>query len=176
MALLSMRNVSIGFGGALVLEQISLQIERGERLGLLGRNGVGKSTLLKIIADELAPDAGDIVRQQGLRVAYLTQEVPQGLAGAVAEVVAGGLERAASDDASDEAWRRRLRLDTTLARMQIDPAADFGQLSAGLQRRVLWRAAWCVTPTLCSSMSPPTTWTPTLSHGWKRTCCATPAP
>ncbi len=136
MALLSMRNVSIGFGGALVLEQISLQIERGERLGLLGRNGVGKSTLLKIIADELAPDAGDIVRQQGLRVAYLTQEVPQGLVGAVAEVVAGGLERAASDDA-DEAWRRRLRLDTTLARMQIDPAADFGQLSAGLKRRVL---------------------------------------
>lgn len=141
MALLSMRNVSIGFGGALVLEQISLQIERGERLGLLGRNGVGKSTLLKIIADELAPDEGDIVRQQGLRLATLTQEVPQGLAGAVAEVVAGGLERAASDapsdDGADEAWRRRLRLDTTLARMQLDPTADFGQLSAGLKRRVL---------------------------------------
>ena len=50
MALLSMRDVSIGFGGSLVLEGINLQIERGERLGLLGRNGVGKSTLLKIIA------------------------------------------------------------------------------------------------------------------------------
>ena len=58
MALLSMRDVSVGFGGALVLENISLQIERGERLGLVGRNGVGKSTLLKIIAGELEPDAG----------------------------------------------------------------------------------------------------------------------
>ena len=52
MALLSMRDVSIGFGGALVLEASTLQIERGERLGLVGRNGVGKSTLLKIIAGE----------------------------------------------------------------------------------------------------------------------------
>lgn len=144
MSLLSMRDVSIGFGGALVLERISLQIERGERLGLLGRNGVGKSTLLKIIAGELAPDEGDIVAgkgwQQGLRVAYLTQDVPQGLAGAVAEVVAAGLEpvsAAATGDAAEEAWRRRLRLDTILARMQLDPGAEFGQLSAGLKRRVL---------------------------------------
>ncbi len=144
MSLLSMRDVSIGFGGALVLERISLQIERGERLGLLGRNGVGKSTLLKIIAGELAPDEGEIVAgkgwQQGLRVAYLTQDVPQGLAGAVAEVVAAGLEpgsAAATGDAAEEAWRRRLRLDTILARMQLDPGAEFGQLSAGLKRRVL---------------------------------------
>lgn len=139
MALFGMRDVSIGFGGELVLEGISLQIERGEQVGLLGRNGVGKSTLLKIIAGELAPDEGDIIRQQGLRVAYLTQEVPQELAGAVAEVVAGGLDaaRPASGDDADEVWRRRLRLDTILARMQLDPAADFGQLSAGLKRRVL---------------------------------------
>ncbi len=139
MALLSLRDVSVGFGGTLVLEEISLQIERGERLGLLGRNGVGKSTLLKIIAGELAPDEGAIVRQQGLRVAYLTQEVPQDLAGTVAEVVAGGLDaaRTAAGDDADEAWRGRLQLDTILARMQLDPAADFTQLSAGLKRRVL---------------------------------------
>ncbi len=139
MALLSLRDVSVGFGGTLVLEEISLQIERGERLGLLGRNGVGKSTLLKIIAGELAPDEGAIVRQQGLRVAYLTQEVPQDLAGTVAEVVAGGLDaaRTADGDDADEVWRGRLQLDTILARMQLDPAADFTQLSAGLKRRVL---------------------------------------
>ncbi len=135
MVLLSMREVSVGFGGPLVLSGISLQIERGERLGLLGRNGVGKSTLLKLIAGELAADEGEIVRQQGLRVAYLTQEAPPDLAGTVAEVVAGGLANAGHS--GEEAWRRRLQLDTILARMQLDPAADFAQLSAGLRRRVL---------------------------------------
>ena len=139
MALLSIRDVSIGFGGSLVLEDINLQIERGERLGLLGRNGVGKSTLLKIIAGELAPDEGAIIRQQGLRVAYLAQDVPQGLSGTVAEVVAGGLDGLplASLPGEDETWRRRLLTDTTISRMQLDPAAGFDALSAGLKRRVL---------------------------------------
>ena len=136
MALLNVRDVSIGFGGALVLERISLQIERGERVGLLGRNGVGKSTLLKMMAGQLEPDEGTIARQQGLRVAYLTQETPQGLTGAVAAVVAGGLDAAAAGD-DDGLWRRRLQMDTIISRMQLDPAADFELLSAGLKRRVL---------------------------------------
>jgi ATP-binding cassette subfamily F protein uup len=135
-----MRDVSIGFGGALVLEGINLEIERGERLGLLGRNGVGKSTLLKIIAGELEPDEGTVVRQQGLRVAYLEQEVPEGLHGTVAEVVASGLDGlppAAGEPEDDEEWRHRLLLDTTLMRMQLDPGADFESQSAGLKRRVM---------------------------------------
>ena len=140
MALLSMRDVSIGFGGSLVLEGINLQIERGERLGLLGRNGVGKSTLLKIIAGDLEPDEGSVVRQQGLRVAYLVQEVPQGLQGTVSDVVAGGLDALppiAGDSAEDEGWRRRVLLETILIRMQLDPSADFKSQSAGLKRRIL---------------------------------------
>jgi len=140
MALLSMRDVSIGFGGSLVLEGINLQIERGERLGLLGRNGVGKSTLLKIIAGDLQPDEGTVVRQQGLRVAYLVQEVPQGLQGTVYEVVGSGLEALSpisGDSAEDEQWRRRVLLDTILIRMQLDPTGDFESQSAGLKRRIL---------------------------------------
>lgn len=140
MALLNIRDVSIGFGGgSLVLEGITLQIERGERVGLLGRNGVGKSTLLKLITGELVPDDGIINRQQGLRVAYLAQEAPKGLAGTVADVVAGGLDVLMSDSFVDDdvSWRRRLQMDTTMARMQLDPAADFALLSAGLKRRVL---------------------------------------
>ena len=85
MALLSMRDVSIGFGGHPVLENIDLQIERGERLGLVGRNGAGKSTLLKLIAGELEPDAGVTVRERGVHVAYLSQEVPEGITGPVRE-------------------------------------------------------------------------------------------
>lgn len=144
MALCSLRDVSLGFGGELVLEKIDLQIERGERLGLVGRNGVGKSTLLKLIAGDLEPDTGAVVRERGVNVATLAQEVPEGIAGTVAEVVARGLEPAAAgrqtvaqgaDDPED--WKRRLLLDTILVRMQLDGDADFAALSAGLKRRVM---------------------------------------
>ena len=144
MALCSLRDVSLGFGGELVLENIDLQIERGERLGLVGRNGVGKSTLLKLIAGDLEPDSGALVRERGVKVATLAQEVPQGIAGTVAEVVAQGLapEAAGGQHVSPgtdapEDWKRRLLLDTILVRMQLDGDADFAQLSAGLKRRVM---------------------------------------
>ena len=78
MALISMRDVSVGFGGALLLDHVNLQIERGERVCLLGRNGAGKSTLMRLMYGDLAPDAGEIVRQQGLRIALLPQEAAAG--------------------------------------------------------------------------------------------------
>ena len=137
MALLSLRDVSIGFGGRLVLENISLQIERSERLGLVGRNGAGKSTLLKLIAAELAPDDGVIACERGVRVAYLPQEVPEGLAGSVGEIIAAGLRDASHAPSEDDAWRDRLLLDTILARTGLDPAWQFADLSAGLKRRVM---------------------------------------
>src|SRR5512140_839105 len=97
MALISLQEVSLGFGGPLLLEEINLQIERGEWVGLLGRNGMGKSTLLKLVNGDLEPGSGAVARQQNLRVAYLPQEIPQGLAGTVTEIVASGLlENAAS--------------------------------------------------------------------------------
>jgi ABC-type transport system involved in cytochrome bd biosynthesis fused ATPase/permease subunit len=76
MALISMQDVSIGFGGPRLLEEINLQIESGEWVGLLGRNGMGKSTLLKLISGEVLPHSGTIARQQNIRIAYLPQEVP----------------------------------------------------------------------------------------------------
>src|SRR5215208_6119565 len=92
MALISLQDVSIGFGGPLLLEEINLQIESGEWVGLLGRNGMGKSTLLKLIAGEILPHSGTIARQQNIQVAYLPQEVPQGLSGTVKEIIESGLE------------------------------------------------------------------------------------
>ena len=155
MALLSMRDVSIGFGGSLVLEGINLQIERGERLGLLGRNGVGKSTLLKIIAGDLQPDEGTVVRQQGLRVAYLVQEVPQGLQGTVYEVVGSGLE-ALSPISGDEApplmpmspWRRTIGcssiagLGRVMVILSMRTPKRFGGLAPAptVMSMLLWRA------------------------------------
>ena len=92
MALISLQEVSLGFGGPLLLEQVNLQIEQGEWVGLLGRNGMGKSTLLKLVNGDLSPEEGVVSRQQNLRMAYLPQEVPQGLAGTVSDIVASGLE------------------------------------------------------------------------------------
>src|SRR5258706_9192456 len=134
MSLISMQEVSLGFGGPLLLESVNLQIERGEWLGLLGRNGVGKSTLLKLLNGDLAPESGVVARQQNLRVAYLPQDVPQGMAGTVAELVAGGLEISPSPD---DHWQGQLQVEQVIARMQLEPQARFDLLSAGLKRRAL---------------------------------------
>ncbi len=77
MALLSLRNVSIQYGGPAVPDGVSFSIDPGDRACVTGLNGEGKSTLLKIIGGLIPPDSGEIVSQPGLRVAYLTQDVPE---------------------------------------------------------------------------------------------------
>ena len=96
MALLSLQDVSISFGGPLLLERVNLQVEKGERLCLLGRNGEGKTTLLRLIGGDIEPDSGTITLQKGATVSGLSQELPSDLVGSVQEVVAGGLERIGS--------------------------------------------------------------------------------
>jgi ATP-binding cassette subfamily F protein uup len=135
MAIISLQEVSLGFGGPLLLEKINLQIERGEMVGLLGRNGMGKSTLLKLINGDLEPDNGSVSRQQNLRSAYLSQEVPEGLSGPVYEMIASGLEAPRKDD--QDHWQQQLQVDQVISRMQLDPQASFEFLSAGMKRRVL---------------------------------------
>jgi len=137
MALFSLQDVSLGFGGPLLLENINLQIERGEWIGLLGRNGMGKSTLLKLINGDLAPASGVVASQQNVRVAYLPQEVPQGLDGTVADIVAAGLGLEPAGVKPEEHWQRQLQVEQVISRMQLDPLAQFDVLSAGLKRRVL---------------------------------------
>ena len=87
MALINLRNISLAFGGPTLFEDISLRISKGERICLLGRNGTGKSTLLKVIAGELPQDDGIIDRQQGLRVARLEQDIPRNLQGTIYEAI-----------------------------------------------------------------------------------------
>jgi ATP-binding cassette subfamily F protein uup len=137
MALISLQEVSLGFGGPLLLEEINLQIERGEWVGLLGRNGMGKSTLLKLVNGDLYPEHGVVARQQFLRVAYLPQEVPQGMTGRVTGIVSAGLEGTGGPGTEDAAWQRQLQVEQVIARMSLDPQARFESLSAGLKRRVL---------------------------------------
>lgn len=136
MALISLQDVSIGFGGPRLLEEINLQIESGEWVGLLGRNGMGKSTLLKLIAGEIEPHDGTIARQLGIKIAYLPQEVPQGLVGRVREIVESGLEIAATPLGEEHQWQRGHQVDKILSRMELDAEARFEVLSAGMKRRV----------------------------------------
>ncbi|HVA51800.1 MAG TPA: ATP-binding cassette domain-containing protein [Pirellulales bacterium] len=132
MALLTLREISLDFGGPPLLDRVDWTVDRGERICLLGRNGEGKSTLLKLIAGELLPDAGEIVRPQSLRVARLPQEVPQGAGGSVFEEVAAGLRAAGREVRGAEH-----RVEAVLSRMELPPDAMFPSLSAGMKRRVL---------------------------------------
>jgi ABC transport system ATP-binding/permease protein len=132
MALLSLRNVSLAFGGPPLLDQVELQIEPGERVCLLGRNGEGKSTLLRLIRGEVEPDDGQVIRQQRLRVSFLPQVVPWERTGSVADQVAKGL-----DDADHHASSSDHRVLAVLSRMGLNPDARFAELSSGMTRRVL---------------------------------------
>src|SRR5690349_7514600 len=126
MALLSLRDVCLAFGGPRLLDHVDWQIERGERVCLLGRNGEGKSTLLRLIEGRLERDEGEVIRQQGLRIARLPQEVSEGRGGTVAEEVAEGLDR---DDHVDS--RPDHRVDAVISRMGLEADARFASLSSG---------------------------------------------
>jgi len=133
MALVSLLDVSLSFGGAPLLDRVNLQIDRGERVCLVGRNGAGKSTLMKVIAGELKPDEGQVFRQAGAVFSTLRQEVPAGLAGTVRTVVEG--EGGSYEEHND--WERHDRVERLLEEMGLPADTEFATLSAGQKRRVL---------------------------------------
>lgn len=145
MALVSLQDVSISFGGPLVLDQVTLHIEQGERACLLGRNGEGKSTLMRLINDDLAPDHGEILRQQGLRVGYLPQTVPQEMPGTVLEAVMGQPPEGATAEAI---WELQQHAQRVVTQLQLDPDILCEHLSGGLKRRVLLGHAMACQPDL----------------------------
>ena len=177
MALISLRDVCWGFGDPPLLENISFQIEKGARIALVGRNGVGKSTLLKLLSGHLQPDSGDIWRQQGLTVADLPQEVPARVAGTIFDVVAAGfgeigqaiaehrrlsLQTENADGANavrrrealqrlldaGQHWTTRQRIESTLSQTDLDPDKRFSTLSAGMKRRALFARTLAPEPDL----------------------------
>ena len=87
MALISYRNLTVSFGGPLLLDDAGLAIEKGERICLLGRNGEGKTTLLRVLAGQVEPDGGELEKVAGFRVAKLDQEIPSDLKGCVMDLV-----------------------------------------------------------------------------------------
>ena len=174
MALLSLKDVRLAFGGPELIDGVSLQIERRERICLVGRNGAGKSTLMKIISGEITHDAGKVIRDQGLRTASLDQEVPQDLSGTVFDIVAAGtgnsllteyhsvslrlshgdagaideLERIQHRIESSGGWLVQQKVETVLSRLGLDPDARAADLSGGYKRRVLLARALVNEPDL----------------------------
>ncbi|WP_147821996.1 ATP-binding cassette domain-containing protein [Salidesulfovibrio onnuriiensis] len=93
MALISLQDISINFTGTVLLDRINLQVEQGERICLVGRNGEGKSTLLSVINGDIKADSGEVAVSQGVRIAMLPQSVPTDLSGSTYDVAASGLGR-----------------------------------------------------------------------------------
>ena len=177
MNLVTLRSVQHGFGGPPLLEDVSFALASNERVCLIGRNGEGKSTLMKIIAGEIKPDSGEIVRSRGLVVTRLTQEVPSDFAGTVFEVVSAALgdkaqllnayhhaTQAVSADPSEanllkladtqhaleaaDGWQLEQAVETVISRLSLPVDVDVSTLSGGLKRRVLLAQALVKQPDL----------------------------
>ena len=138
MSLLNLRQLHIAFGGPPILAGVDLRVERADRLCLVGRNGEGKSTLMKIISGEIQPDSGEQILEQQAHVARLDQDVPDGISGTVLDIARQGLR---SGDPPH--WA-----DSAVTRLQLDPHANFTHLSGGLKRRVLLARALSAQPDL----------------------------
>ncbi|ESK55510.1 MAG: ATP-binding cassette domain-containing protein [Moraxellaceae bacterium] len=173
MAYITLRDVHLAFGGPALLDGAHFNLERGERVCLIGRNGEGKSTLLKLIEGSLLPDTGEVSIQNGLTVSMLAQDVPMD-SGKVADIVADGAGEAAAvlkayHEASDacvlgdmeacdhmgmlqhkldqlDGWALENKVNSILSKMGLDPNADLADLSGGRKRRVLLARALLTQP------------------------------
>lgn len=175
MAVLSLTDAQLAFGHVALLDHTAFSLEAGERVGLIGRNGTGKSSLLKVLQGSTDLDDGLLVRQQGLRCAFVAQEPLFDETRSVFETVADGLEEARAalsdyerlvarlDDEADEAalaelhavqqrlersdaWNLEATVQSTLDRLDLTGTVLVGELSGGLQKRVALARAWVSAP------------------------------
>ncbi|MFP6613763.1 MAG: ATP-binding cassette domain-containing protein [Pirellulales bacterium] len=149
MALVSVDDLSIGFRGPPLLDSVSCQIEAGQRIGLLGRNGAGKTTFLRLLSGDEQPDQGQVRLSLGAKVSLLRQDVPQNLSAIVFDVVAEGLAAIGQSGSNgDDDWKSRNQVEQIISRMQLAADAGFDVLSSGMKRRVLLARALVSAPDL----------------------------
>jgi ATP-binding cassette subfamily F protein uup len=172
MPLLTLKNIHLAYGPQVLLDKEAMVIEAGDRIGLLGRNGVGKSSLLKILTNEVKPDAGERWLQPGSKVACLEQELPLQAKETVYDFVAGGLENlgqllrdyhqlltTASDEASMkklehiqhdidvlDGWKIQNKVETVISQLQLPWDDLMSTLSGGWTRRAALARALVVEP------------------------------
>lgn len=174
MTLLKFTDVSLAFGTTPLLDKVSWQIARGERVCIIGRNGTGKSSMLKLVKGEQKSDDGDIWRAPALKIGELPQELPRADDRTVYDVVAEGLAevgellaryhhlsmhieteedlnklaRVQQDLEARDGWRLGQLVDTTLSRLQLPADKTLAELSGGWRRRVLLAQALVAEPDL----------------------------
>ncbi|MCB1704978.1 MAG: ATP-binding cassette domain-containing protein [Halioglobus sp.] len=172
MPLLRLDSAHLQYGTQVILDQVSLSITKGEKLGLLGRNGTGKTTLLKVLAGELSADSGERWVRPGTRIARLQQTLPEADELSVYDVVAAGLadagrllseyhrlvqaeqpdmamlSRVQTQLEAADGWQLQQRVETTISQLQLPAEATMGQLSGGWRRRVALAQALVSQPDL----------------------------
>lgn len=176
MPLIRLDNISLAFGHLPVLDQVDLQVDAGERVCLVGRNGTGKTTLLRVITGAAAPDDGEIWRMETLRVAHLEQEVPPDTDQTIFEVVAGGTgelggllteyhnltrqdglaERESLRELAQlqarietlDGWNINLKVETVLTRLNLPADQRLVDCSGGTRRQVMLARALVSEPDL----------------------------
>jgi ATP-binding cassette subfamily F protein uup len=158
MPILKLDQASLHYGTQVLLDGVDFELRKGERIGLLGRNGTGKTTLLKVLAGAIALDGGERWLRQGIRTAYLDQDLPHaddqdaydvvahGLAGigdllaryhhAIVEGDLKALERAQQDIEAQDGWRLQQRVEKIISRLALPGDARMATLSGGWRRRV----------------------------------------
>ncbi len=166
MALISLQDISLAFGGPLLFDHLSLHVEQGERVALLGRNGVGKTTLMRVMSGELKVDSGKVIYQNNIQVTHLPQEVPTNITGPVFDVVLAGLGgrvkllhdyhhvshlletdhseklleefgRLQAEMDHENAWETNAQVEDVIKHMKLDPEMLFENLSGGQKKRAL---------------------------------------
>jgi ATP-binding cassette subfamily F protein uup len=144
MALLHLRNIHLENGDNRLFDGIELQIDAGERLCLVGRNGTGKSTLMKLLCREVQADDGEIIHSPDIKIARLQQDVPHGNSAKVFDIVAAGF----GDSHAEEEWQTQWQIESILSRLQLDGEQSFDDLSGGWKRRALLARALVANPDL----------------------------
>jgi ATP-binding cassette subfamily F protein uup len=177
MTLISLNNISIAFGHVTLLEKVNFRLDRGERVGLIGRNGEGKSTLLTIMSGEVSPDQGQLEYHSICKVARLSQHpqlnshdtIFQAVAGSLGEIgnqiqayhdlaqclaqnhdqqLLQQLENVQQRLEANDGWRLEQRVETILSKLNLPTEQSVADLSGGWQRRVALAQALVVEPDL----------------------------